>query len=155
MPDKTSLNKKSSDLVGSLTYNVNNNNNLKFNYNLDENYSDLNFAEIQANINLNKFKFNISYLEERGHIGNNNYASTGFDYRMTEKSNFSFQTKRNFETNSAEFYNLSYEYINDCLRAGLVFRREFYTDKDLNDEDTILFKVTFRPFESISSPNLK
>ena len=36
-----------------------------------------------------------------------------------------FETKRNLITNSAEFYNLSYEYFNDCLRAGLVYRRNF------------------------------
>ena len=42
-----------------------------------------------------------------------------------------FETKRNLITNSAEFYNISYEYINDCLKAGLVYRREFYDDSEL------------------------
>ena len=37
---------------------------------------------------------------------------------------FSFETKRNLVTNSAEFYDLSYEYLNDCLRAGVIYRRE-------------------------------
>ena len=41
---------------------------------------------------------------------------------MKTKNAFSFEVKRNLITNSAEFYNLSYEYINDCLRAGLVYR---------------------------------
>ena len=44
------------------------------------------------------------------------------------------QTKRNLITDSAEFYNLSYEYINDCLRAGIVYRREFYEDSELEAE---------------------
>ena len=35
----------------------------------------------------------------------------------------SFDGKRNLITNSSEFYNLSYEYINDCLRAGLVYQK--------------------------------
>ena len=51
--------------------------------------------------------------------------------------------KRNLLTNSAEFYDLSYEYINDCLRAGVAFRREFYRDRDLEPEDSLMFKITF------------
>ena len=50
------------------------------------------------------------------------------EYSNNDKGLFSFETKRSLITNSAEFYNLSYEYINDCLRAGLVYRREFYND---------------------------
>ena len=41
---------------------------------------------------------------------------------------FLLKQRGNLITNSAEFYNLSYEYTNDCLRAGLVYRREFYND---------------------------
>ena len=44
------------------------------------------------------------------------------------KRAISFEAKRNLITHSSEFYDLSYEYINDCLRALLVFRREFYND---------------------------
>ena len=50
--------------------------------------------------------------------------------------------KRNLVTDSAEFYNLSYEYLNDCLRAGLVYRREFYNDSELEPENSLMFKIT-------------
>ena len=43
----------------------------------------------------------------------------------------SFETKSNLITNSSEFYNLSYEYINDCLRAGLVYRESFIMTQNL------------------------
>ena len=56
-------------------------------------------------------------------------------------------------TNSSEFYNLSYEYLNDCLRAGLVYRREFYTDSELEPENSLMFKITLTPFGSINSPS--
>ena len=65
----------------------------------------------------------------------------------------SFETKRNLVTNSSEFYNLSYEYLNDCLRAGLVYRREFYTDSELEPENSLMFKITLVPFGSINSPS--
>ena len=67
----------------------------------------------------------------------------------------SFETKRNLITNSSEFYNLSYEYINDCLRAGLVYRREFYNDSELEPENSLMFKITLVPFGNINSPSLQ
>ena len=59
-----------------------------------------------------------------------------------DKGLLSFKTKRNLVTDSSEFYNLSYEYINDCLRAGLVYRREFYKDSELEPEDSLMLKIT-------------
>ena len=56
-------------------------------------------------------------------------------------------------TNSAEYYNLSYEYINDCLKAGLVYRREFYEDSELEAENSLMFKITLTPFGNINSPS--
>ena len=50
--------------------------------------------------------------------------------------------QKNLVTDSAEFYNLSYEYMNDCLRAGLVYRREFYNDSEAEPENSLMFKIT-------------
>ena len=54
--------------------------------------------------------------------------------------------------NSSEFYDLSYEYINDCLRAGLVYRREFYNDSEIEPENSLMFTITLNTFGSINSP---
>ena len=53
----------------------------------------------------------------------------------------------------SEFYNLSYEYLNDCLRAGLVYRREFYKDSELEPENSLMFKITLTPLGEINSPS--
>ena len=58
-------------------------------------------------------------LQENKHIGNQEYFKTKINYERSENGILSFETKRNLITNSSEFYNLSYEYLNDCLRAGL------------------------------------
>ena len=75
------------------------------------------------------------------------------DFIKGENGLFSVEGKRNLVTNSAEFYNLSYEYLNDCLRAGLVYRREFYTDSEIEPEDSLMFKITLTPFGSINTPS--
>ena len=59
---------------------------------------------------------------------------------------FSAGNKRNLITNSAEYYNLSYEYLNDCLRAGLVYRREFYNDSELEAENSLLVQNNSHTF---------
>ena len=82
-------------------------------------------------LNFDSLKVNFNYLEERKHIGDQEYFKTKLDYN-NKNSLVSLETKRNLITNSAEFYNLSYEYLNDCLRAGLVYRREFIQTLKLN-----------------------
>ena len=57
-------------------------------------------------------------------------------------------------TNSSEFYDLSYEYLNDCLRAGLFYRREFYNDSEIEAENSLMFKITLSSFGSVNSPSL-
>ena len=54
-----------------------------------------------------------------------------------------------------EFYNLIYEYRNDCLVAALEYNKDYYSDGALEPEENIFFKLTIMPFGKTSSPNLK
>ena len=95
-------------------------------------------------------------MQEDKHVAKNNteeYFKTKINYSKSDKSSFSFSNKRSLITNSSEFYNLSYEYFNDCLRAGIVYRREFYQDSELEPENSLMFKITFTPFGSVDSPS--
>tara|TARA_B100001093_G_scaffold361578_1_gene346309 strand:+ start:1760 stop:4159 length:2400 start_codon:yes stop_codon:yes gene_type:complete len=153
MPSKSSLDEKLSDLTGSFGYNINNNFNLNYNFSLDQNYNDLNYNEVSTSFNLNALKVDFNYLHEKEHIGNQEYFKTRIDYERGENGLLSLEAKRNLVTNSAEFYNLSYEYINDCLRAGLVYRREFYNDSEIEPENSLMFKITLTPFGDINTPS--
>ena len=65
MADKTSLNEKLSDLVGSASYNINNKINLNYNFSIDQNYQELNYNEFGAKINYGVADFNFNYLQEK------------------------------------------------------------------------------------------
>ena len=108
--------------------------------------------EIGATVNLNLFKFNIDYLQEKEHIGNSEYIKTNISYSNNKNTKLKFETKRSLITNSSEFYDLSYEYLNDCLKAGIVYRREFYNDSELESENSLMFKITLIPFGKIDTP---
>ena len=153
MASNTSLDEKLSDLVGSAKYKLNDNFSLNYNFSADQNYKEFNYNEFGATINFNALNLNFNYLHEDKHIGDKEYLKTRIDFQNNDDGVFSFQTKRNLITNSAEFYNLSYEYLNDCLRAGLVYRREFYTDSEIEPENSLMFKITLTPFGNINSPS--
>jgi LPS-assembly protein len=153
MPSSTSLDKKLSDLVGSSTLKLNGNMNLLYNFKLDQNYKELNYNEMGAQLDFNPIKFDINYLQEKKHVGNQEYLKTNIELLKGDNGVFSIQNKRDLITNSSEYYNLSYEYLNDCLRAGLVYRREFYNDSELEAENSLMFKITLTPFGNINSPN--
>ena len=151
MPSESSLDEKLSDLVFSSNFTVNDKFVIEYNGAVDQNYNDMNYNDIGTQINLNPVKLNFSYLEENKHIGDQKYFKSKFSYEK-DNGQFSYESKRNLITNSSEFYNLSYEYINDCLRAGLVYRREFYRDSEIEPEDSLMFKITLTPFGDIDTP---
>ncbi len=155
MPDSSSLDNQFSDVVGSTNYNLNNGIELSYNFALDQNYSEFNYNELGAKIDLNPVKFDFNYLQEKNHIGNNEYITSKLNFNKGSNGVFSAETKRNLITDSAEYYSLSYEYLNDCLRAGLVYRREFYNDSELESENSLMFKISLTPFGNINSPSFR
>ena len=70
LPNKTSLNQRFSDVVGSSAIKIGGNSTLKFNFSIDQNLKDLNENEVGLNMIYPKVDFNLSYLEEKQHIGN-------------------------------------------------------------------------------------
>ena len=151
MPSSSSLDKRFSDIVGNLNYNKNNFE-LNYNYSLDQNFKEMNYSEIETRYSLGNVDFNLNYLKEDKLTDNQEYFKSSIEIKKGKNGLFSFDNKRNIITNASEYYNLSYEYINDCLRAGLVYRREFYNDSELEAENSLLFKITLSPFGDITSP---
>ena len=152
MPSQSSLDQKTSDLVGELGYNFTKNSKINYKFSLDHNYNDLNYNEVSTTMNFGKVDFNLDYLEERNHVGAEHYVNSGISLSLNENNKFKFETKKNFKTSSTELYDISYQYINDCLTAGLVYRREFYEDSDVDKKDTLMFTIKFVPFTGVRTP---
>ena len=109
----------------------------------------MNYNDLGLSLNYDNINVDFNYLQEDKHIGNQEYFKTKINLLNGENRAISFDTKRNLIKNSSEYYNLSYEYINDCLRAGLVYRREFYNDSELEPENSLMFKITITSFGEI------
>ena len=68
---------------------------------------------------------------------------------MNNNNSLTFETRQNIEIDLAEYYNLIYEYNNDCLIAGLKYNKTYYTDRDLRPSEDLMFTVTLIPITSI------
>ena len=156
IPAKSSLDQKSSDLVGEFNYNFSKIGNVAYKFSLDHNFNDVNYNEVSTSLNFGKVDFNIDYLEQRNHIGDEHSIGAGVALNLNDNNRLSYNTKKNYKTDSTELYDISYQYQIDCLTAGLVFRREFYNDatSDVEEKDTLMFKITFVPFGGANSPSL-
>lgn len=156
IPTKSSLDQKTSDLVGEINYNFSKIGEINYKFSLDHNFNNLNYNEISTSLDFGKVGFNLDYLEEQNHIGNENYVTTGVSLNFNDHNKLSFQSKKNFKTDSTEFYDISYQYAIDCLTASLVYRREFYEDSDLDiaPKNSLMFMITFVPFGGAKTPSV-
>ena len=154
LPRKSSLDQKMSDIVGELNYNFSKIGKIGYKFSIDHNINDLNYNEISSNFNFGKVNFNLDYLEEQNHVGDEHYVNAGISLNLNDNNKLSVESKKNFKTDSTELYNVSYQYINDCLAAGLVFRREFYEDNDIEQKDSLIFQITFTPFGGVKTPSI-
>ncbi len=152
LPSQSSLDQKTSDIVGEMGYNFSEIGSINYKFSIDDNLNDLVNSEISTAFDFGALSFNLDYLEQNKHRGTEHYVSSGITLNYNDSSEFNFSTKKNFKTDSTEYYDWKYQYQIDCLTAGLLYRREFYHDSDLDPNDSLMFTVTFVPFGTINSP---
>ena len=149
MPRKSTLNEKTSELVGNINYYLNEFSKVGYKFSLDNNYSTLNYNEISGIFKINKLVTNFEYLEENNHIGNNHYINAGLVLELNKSNSLKFKTRENFTTEATEFYNISYQYENDCLKAAVEYNKSFYSDNDLEPSENLMFTLTIIPFGKV------
>ena len=154
MPINSSLNNKYSDIIGNIKFNLLDNLNLEYDFVADNNFNKINYNLLNASLNVNNFVTSFEYLEERGDIGSKSYIKNQTRYSFDQNNSISFSTRENRELDMTEFYNLVYQYENDCLRAAIEYNKNFYSDDDIKPEEELLFTLTIVPFSKISSTNI-
>tara|TARA_B100000989_G_scaffold289915_1_gene262416 strand:- start:337 stop:2946 length:2610 start_codon:yes stop_codon:yes gene_type:complete len=144
IPSSSSI-KQSGDLIGSIQNNLNKNLNFSYDFAIDNNYKTLEYNSINANFNFNKFSTGIKFIEENGKVGDANSIENTLRYNFDEKNYLTFNTRRNRKINLTEYYDLIYEYKNDCLTAGIKYKKTFYQDRDLLPTENFMISITLFP----------
>ena len=155
LPVKSSLNKKYSDLIGNLNLKVSDILKLDYDFMLDDGFSSSNYNSLKTTLSVNNLITTFEYLEESDIMGSNHYVGNNTTLKLNNTNSLTFKTRSNREIDLTEFYNLMYQYENDCLRAALEYNKTFYADSDIKPEEELLFSLTIMPFSKISSTNLK
>ena len=81
-------------------------------------------------------------------MGDTNVITNSTEYSPDNQNFFSFNTRRNRKLNLTEYYDLVYEYKNDCLTAGVKYKKSYYADGDLKPSENLLFTITLFPLTS-------
>ena len=94
-------------------------------------------------------------MNDNNALDNNSYLSSTVKFNLNKSNNIQFSTRENKSSNLTEYYNLIYQYKNDCLAASVEYNKNYYDDRDIKPEENIFLKLTIIPFGQTSSPNLK
>ena len=154
IPTNSTLNNKRSNIFGQLNFKPTKNFSLNYNFSLKENLDIFEYNSIIANINFNNFNTSFNYLEETGNIGKANVIQNTTSYKFNDENSIIFNTRRNRNLNLTEYYDLVYEYKNDCLIAGVKYKKNYYSDADIKPVDELFFTITIVPLTTFSPDKL-
>ncbi len=145
IPNRSTINRKNSNLFGSIKNNINDVLEFNYQYAIDNNFDILEYNSLNARLNLNKFSTSVQFVEENGNTGDTNSIENTFAYTFDENNFLKFSTRRNRKINLTEYYDLMYEYKNDCLIAGMKYKKSYYQDRDLKPTEDLLLTLTIFP----------
>ncbi len=154
LPTTSKMNTKSSDVVGGIKFTPNNYINFDYDFSLDNNLKTSNYNMTKSTISINNFITTFEFLEENNEIGNKSYLSNETSYIFNNNNKLLFRERTNRKTNLKEFYNLVYQYENDCLVAAIEYNKDYYSDRDLKPTEELFFSLTIVPFANIGSPKI-
>ena len=155
LPINSNLGDKVSDFVGIFEYKHNDNLKFDYDFSLKNNLMDKNYELFGFEYYLKNLTASFEYLNENNTNSKNSYLKNVTRYNFNDQNSLIFETSENKEKSFTEFYNLIYQYENDCLKAGIEYNKEYYSDQDLKPSENLLFKITILPFGGFNTPNLK
>ena len=150
IPTNSTLNKKTSNIFGQFNFKPIKNISLGYNFSLTENLDTFEYNSLIAKMKYENFTTQFDYLKESGAIGRNNIIENKTEYSFNDANSLSFKVRENRELNLTEYYNLIYEYKNDCLVAGVKYKKNYYNDADIKPVEELFFSITIVPLTTLT-----
>ena len=123
---------------------------LNYEFSLTNDFNTFEYNAITSKFTLDNFSTKFTFLEETGILGSSNSIENITKVNFDEYNSLSFKTRRNREINLTEYYDLIYEYKNDCLIADIKYRKDYYNDGDIIPKEELFFSITIIPFYTYS-----
>ena len=149
IPSNSTIDKKRSNYFGSITNNLNDNMTLKYEFSINNGLDEIQYNSLGTSFSKNNFVTTFNYIEENGVIGSTNILENVTTFSFDEQNHITFKTRNNREIDLTEYYDLIYEYKNDCLVAGLKYNKTYYKDKDLEPSEDFMLSIKLIPLTGI------
>ena len=150
IPTNSTLNKKNSNIFGQFNFKPTNNISLGYNFSLTDDLNTFEYNSLITKMEFGNFITQFDYLEERGAVGSTNIIQNTTKYNFDNQNSISFNTRRNRKLDLTEYYDLVYEYKNDCLVAGIKYKKNYYNDADIKPVEELFFSITIVPLGTFS-----
>ena len=147
IPQSTGLNGKDPNIFGSISNNFSDIINVSYDFIMDNDLNTLNNS-LNTSIIYKNINVTFNFIEENGVIGDTNTIENNTSLKFNDQNYVTFNTRRNRKINLTEYYNLIYEYKNDCLIAGVRYNKSYYEDRDLKPSENLVFSITLTPLTS-------
>jgi LPS-assembly protein len=154
LPTNSTLGEKQSDIVGGIFYSPVDDVNFDYNYSIDDNFSDINLHSFATTFSINNFVNTFEFYEENGNLGSNSYITNSSTYNMDDRNSLTFSTRENKKNDLTEYYNLIYQYKNDCLTASIKYNKEYYSNNDIKPSETLFLTLTLIPLGATQTDSL-
>ncbi|MDA9862342.1 organic solvent tolerance protein [Candidatus Pelagibacter sp.] len=150
IPTNSTLNKKNSNIFGQFNFKPIKNISLGYNFSLTDDLNTFEYNSLITKMEFGNFITQFDYLEEKGVVGETNLIENTTIYNFDDRNSISFNTRRNRKLDLTEYYDLIYEYKNDCLVAGIKYKKNYYNDADIKPVEELFFSITIVPLGTFS-----
>jgi LPS-assembly protein len=155
LPGNSQIGQTVSSIFNEISYKPNEMINIKYNSSIKNNLSDVNYENLITEFRISNLVTSFDYLNHNNSLDKNSYLTNTTEWLFDDSSLLAFSTRKNKTIDLTEYYNLAYQYKNDCLSASIEYDKEFYTDRDVRPNESIFLRLTIIPFGQTSSPNFK
>jgi LPS-assembly protein len=145
IPESSTINETKSNIFGSFKNKFSDNFSIDYNVAVDNNFKKAPYNSVKTRFSINNFVTEFNFVEDNSSATDTNILSNTTSFLFNDNNSFSFKTRRNRKINLTEYYDLIYEYKNDCLVAGIKFRKTYYEDRELKPKEDLLFTLTLVP----------
>ena len=155
LPEKSKLDQTRSDIFGDMYFNLNDLIKIGygFSYDRDLDYSNLN--SLNFDFSVNNFDTNFTYYNEKNDFGDSENISNSTVYKFNKEHILRFNTSKNLRDDFMPFYILEYEYTTDCLSIKFNYNKSFYSDGNIEPDQTLSFLIKIIPFTELGVANVQ
>ena len=148
IPLTSGISDKDLNIFGSISNNLSDFLDVSYDFIIDDDLNSLKYNSLKTSIAFKNFTTNFNFIEENEIIGDTNTLENNTTLKFNDANFLTFNTRRNKKIDLTEYYDLIYEYKNDCLIAGIKYKKSYYEDRDLKPSENLLFSITLSPLTS-------